>query len=152
MQTPLHSLGVQIYADGADKAGILELYSNSLIKGMTTNPTLMKKAGSGSPRRVFRAMLREIIQHDHLPGYTLTEEPGDIICVQRRRLIEDDAPVTLGPTLSPATQDAARDLAPGWDVYALEAEWRAFWVSSGRPRLTSADKAYLGWVKGRVLR
>ena len=115
-------------------------------------PLLHEKAGSDAPVRVFRAAVRRMIEADTLPDYTLSEEPGDIILVERRRLIEDDAPVTLGPTFAPATQDAARELAPGWDVYALEAEWRAFWVSSGRPKLTSADKAYLGWLKGRVLR
>jgi transaldolase len=41
----LNSLKIQIYADGADKAGILDLYGKSYIKGLTTNPTLMKKAG-----------------------------------------------------------------------------------------------------------
>ena len=38
-------LKVQIFADGADKSGMLEMYANSLVKGLTTNPTLMKKAG-----------------------------------------------------------------------------------------------------------
>jgi len=38
-------LKVKIFADGADKAGILEMYRNPLIKGFTTNPTLMRKAG-----------------------------------------------------------------------------------------------------------
>jgi hypothetical protein len=38
-------LKVQIYADGADKNGILDLYALPYIKGLTTNPTLMKKAG-----------------------------------------------------------------------------------------------------------
>jgi transaldolase len=41
----LDNLKIQIFADGADKAGILDLYSKSYIKGLTTNPTLMKKAG-----------------------------------------------------------------------------------------------------------
>lgn len=41
----LTDLTTKIYADGADKAGMLELYGNPLIKGLTTNPTLMKKAG-----------------------------------------------------------------------------------------------------------
>jgi transaldolase len=39
------SLRVKIFADGADMKGILELRRNPLIKGFTTNPTLMKKAG-----------------------------------------------------------------------------------------------------------
>ena len=41
----LDQLNVQIYADGADKSGILDLYAQSYIKGLTTNPTLMRKAG-----------------------------------------------------------------------------------------------------------
>jgi transaldolase len=36
---------VKIFADGADLQGILALYKNPLIKGFTTNPTLMRKAG-----------------------------------------------------------------------------------------------------------
>ncbi len=43
--TPLPALKVKIFADGADKAGMLEMYRNPLIKGFTTNPTLMRKAG-----------------------------------------------------------------------------------------------------------
>lgn len=41
----LSTLQVKIFADGADKAGMLEMYRNPLIKGFTTNPTLMRKAG-----------------------------------------------------------------------------------------------------------
>lgn len=35
----------KLFADGADQAGIFEMYANPLIKGFTTNPTLMRKAG-----------------------------------------------------------------------------------------------------------
>ena len=38
-------LGIKIYADGADLDGIREMAENPLIKGFTTNPTLMRKAG-----------------------------------------------------------------------------------------------------------
>lgn len=41
----LQQLKVRLFADGADKAGILELYANPLLAGLTTNPTLMRKAG-----------------------------------------------------------------------------------------------------------
>ena len=41
----VEKLNVQIFADGADKLGMLEMYNKSFIKGLTTNPTLMKKAG-----------------------------------------------------------------------------------------------------------
>ena len=36
---------IKLFADGADKVGMLEMYKNPLIKGFTTNPTLMRKAG-----------------------------------------------------------------------------------------------------------
>jgi len=39
------NLNVKIFADGADKVGMLEMAAKSYIKGLTTNPTLMKKAG-----------------------------------------------------------------------------------------------------------
>src|SRR5271169_3704689 len=41
----LDNLQVEIFADGADKDGMLNLYGNPLVKGLTTNPTLMRKAG-----------------------------------------------------------------------------------------------------------
>lgn len=44
MKTVPH-LNVKLFADGADKAGILEMCRKPYIKGFTTNPTLMKKAG-----------------------------------------------------------------------------------------------------------
>ena len=39
------NLKVKLFADGAEKAGMVEMYNNPLISGFTTNPTLMKKAG-----------------------------------------------------------------------------------------------------------
>lgn len=41
----IESLRVKIFADGADLTGIRKLAQDSLIKGFTTNPTLMRKAG-----------------------------------------------------------------------------------------------------------
>jgi len=41
----LEEIPIQIFADGADEKGILELYNKSYVKGLTTNPTLMKKVG-----------------------------------------------------------------------------------------------------------
>ena len=41
----LENLKVKIFADGADRAGMLEMAGKPFIKGLTTNPTLMRKAG-----------------------------------------------------------------------------------------------------------
>jgi len=107
---------------------------------------LSKKSGSASPRRVFRKMIRDMIAEDHLPDYHLAEEPGDILCVSRRDVVVTPGE---GPFLREGTLEAARALAPGWDVHALQAEWRAVWHRSGRPLLRSPDAAFLGWLKKR---
>ncbi len=111
--------------------------------------TLHDKAGSDAPLRVFRAAVRKIIAANGLPDYALEEEAGDIICISRKGMSADHA--GLAP-LRPDTMDAARVAAPGWDVYALESEWRGFWATSGRQPLRSADAAFLGWLKGRITR
>ncbi len=59
MQNPLLNLKVKVFADGADKPGMLTLYANSLIKGLTTNPTLMKKAGITD----YESFAKEILRH-----------------------------------------------------------------------------------------
>lgn len=38
-------MSIEIYADGANLKGIIELNKNPLIEGITTNPSLMRKAG-----------------------------------------------------------------------------------------------------------
>jgi transaldolase len=43
--TRLLDLKIKIFADGADRTGMLDLYRNPQIKGFTTNPTLMRSAG-----------------------------------------------------------------------------------------------------------
>jgi len=55
----LKDLKVKIFADGADKAGMLQLNANPLIQGLTTNPTLMRKAGITE----FEVFARDILQN-----------------------------------------------------------------------------------------
>ena len=54
-------LTIKIFADGADKAGMLEMYAKPYIKGFTTNPTLMRKAGI-SDYKAFALDILESIQ------------------------------------------------------------------------------------------
>jgi transaldolase len=50
-------LSVKLFADGADKAAMLELYALPYIQGFTTNPTLMRKAGITN----YKGFAREIL-------------------------------------------------------------------------------------------
>lgn len=50
-------LRVKLFADGADKAAMLELYARPYIQGFTTNPTLMRKAGVTN----YKAFARDVL-------------------------------------------------------------------------------------------
>ncbi len=57
MTSAIQRLRVKIFADGADKAEMLEMYAKPYIKGLTTNPTLMRRAGIAN----YAAFAREIL-------------------------------------------------------------------------------------------
>jgi len=57
-------IGVRLFADGADKQGMLEMYDNPQVSGFTTNPTLMRKAGVAD----YLAFARDIVG-------TITDKP-----------------------------------------------------------------------------
>ncbi len=57
---PVDQLSVKIFADAADRDGMLELSRVSYIRGFTTNPTLMRKAGVTDYRRFAREVLAAI--------------------------------------------------------------------------------------------
>ena len=54
------TLKVKIFSDGADKTSMLEMYSKPYIKGLTTNPTLMKKIGITDYRAFCKDVLTSI--------------------------------------------------------------------------------------------
>ena len=54
----ISNLKIKLFADGADLAGIKEMYQNPFIKGFTTNPTLMRKAGIQD----YKAFAYQVIQ------------------------------------------------------------------------------------------
>ncbi len=78
----LTDLKIQIYADGADKAGILELYTKPYIKGLTTNPTLMNKAGI----KDYEAFSRDILQSVTAKPISLEVFTDDLVEMKRQAL------------------------------------------------------------------
>jgi transaldolase len=57
---PLDQLKVKIFADGADLVSMLALYRNPIIKGFTTNPTLMRSSGISDYEKFSRKVLENI--------------------------------------------------------------------------------------------
>ena len=56
----IDNLRVKLFADGADKTGMLEMAAKPFIKGLTTNPTLMRKAGITDYRAFALDVLKDI--------------------------------------------------------------------------------------------
>jgi transaldolase len=57
----LEKLPIKIFADGADLEGIIDLYRKPFIKGLTTNPTLMRKVGISDYEVFARSVLESVI-------------------------------------------------------------------------------------------
>jgi transaldolase len=80
----LSELQVRIFADGADKDGMLEMYRNPLIKGFTTNPTLLRKAGVSDYRTFALDILKTI--PDRPMSFEVLSDEFDEMEVQAQKI------------------------------------------------------------------
>lgn len=115
---------------------------------------LKKKCGATSQdfefRRLVGLICKEDSLHNHMPDYAVTLEGNNIRFVNRKTMKTLPYPeATLFPILDAETYHDAKTVAPGYDIYYLEQEWRKFWVESGKPELKSADAAFIGFCKRR---
>lgn len=74
---PLQGLTVKVFADGADRTGMINLYNNPLISGLTTNPTLMRKAGI-SNYEVFAKEILGVITEKPISFEVFSDEPDEM--------------------------------------------------------------------------
>jgi plasmid replication initiation protein len=115
---------------------------------------LRKKCGSASSEKEFRRLVCQICdedaEHGHMPDYAVTIE-GDTVRFLNRSVARPAAlpPPISYPVLDAETYHDARTVAPGWDVYFLEQEWRRFWYESGQPELANPDAAFIGFCRNR---
>jgi hypothetical protein len=112
---------------------------------------LHKKTGAGSHYREFKSMVKELAANDHLPEYQVTLMEADMVIFRNRMALQPKAALPY-PKLDPEAYHDAQTAAPGFDVYALEQEWRDWWVESGMPELGHPGKAFVGFCKKRYLR
>src|SRR5215207_3633054 len=84
MTSQVEALSVKIFADGADREGILELVADPMIKGFTTNPTLMRQAGITD----YEAFARDILVSvpDHPFSLEVFSDDFDEMGEQARRI------------------------------------------------------------------
>jgi transaldolase len=107
------ALRVEVFADGADRAGIENLALNPVIKGFTTNPTLMRASGVGD----YEAFAREVLPlvGDRPISFEVFADDFDEMIRQGRRIatwgnqVFVKIPVT--DTLGRASSDVVRTLS-----------------------------------------
>jgi plasmid replication initiation protein len=113
---------------------------------------LRDKCGSGSTTKEFRRLISKIIEddamYDHLPDYGITVEGDNVIFRPKADDIVTPLPFRELRLKNSDTYVEARRLAPGWDIYMLENEWRS-WVYDKAIVVKNADKHFLAFCKKR---
>jgi Replication initiator protein A len=109
---------------------------------------LHKKTGASSHLREFKSMVKELAELDHLPDYRIALDDNMVLFRNRLSIRVEPAAIRY-PILDTEAYFQAKQVAPGYDVYFLEQEWRNWWVDSGMPELGSPAKAFIGFCKQR---
>ena len=79
------SFPIKIFADGADLAGIIDLYRKPFIQGRATNPTLMRKVGISD----YEAFARSVLEKCHRDKPISFEVFSDEFPEMRRQALEN---------------------------------------------------------------
>jgi len=119
---------------------------------------LHKKCGSGSTIREFKRILKKVIdmdmQHNHMPDYAVRwtdelEEKVSFISRESIQALKPKKPITIEHKifLDADAYDEARKVAPEWDIYHLEAQWRDWMAMSDNPSPKNPNRAFIGFCK-----
>jgi plasmid replication initiation protein len=114
--------------------------------------TLQKKCGSNSTDKEFRRLVRTIVTQDrlyaHIPDYAIELTDTDMVVFTNRgklaELPSKEVPAgSVVRRLKPEAYARARDVAPEWDVYYLEQEWRDWMTEPPR----DPEAAFVGFCR-----
>lgn len=113
--------------------------------------TLHIKSGSKASLREFRRGLKSMVKENALPDYVIEfdDEKDQVIFKNREKWWDKRKQSGNYIHLKPDTYQEARSVAPSYDIYYLEQEWRSWWHESGEPDLKSPDKAFIAFCAKR---
>ena len=110
---------------------------------------LQLKCGSASTLKEFRRLVGTIIEedqlHSHMPDYSIRFEGDNVVFHSRasmQKVIQRLPPQFTG-YISGDGYEEAKLVAPGWDVYYLEREWREWITEPSR----NVDAAFVGFCR-----
>ena len=130
----------RIYEIARKHCGNQESFKISLDK-------LQLKVGSSSALWEFRRSIREIITDNHLPDYEIALSDDDHVAFTNR---DKKHLATIGQTgfilLKPETYEKAKLAAPGWDIQALEQQWRE-WIAKKKEPPKRPDSAFVAFCR-----
>ena len=108
MMPHMRGLGVKIFADGADIAGIVSLAEDPIVKGFTTNPTLMRAAGV-SDYVAFAHRVLQVVTEAPISFEVFSDEFADMERPRKRAVrLYANGQRMAGPERKPADRGAAR--------------------------------------------
>ena len=116
--------------------------------------TLHERTGSKSSSREFKRMIKAIIEdHAHIPDYTF-ELIDETVYIRPReefqgRYSSGTEATTLPFRLKLQTYENAQRLAAGWDIYAIEADWRTM-LEKKNTTPETPDGSFIAYVKWYV--
>jgi transaldolase len=145
-------LKVKIFADGADKAGMLDMASKPYIKGLTTNPTLMRKAGIKSYKDFALDILSEV--KDKPISFEVFSDDFDEMERQALEIASWGENVYVKIPVMNTKQEPAYDLAAKLSNQGVKLNVTALMtnaqVKNVAERLNSSIPSYISVFAGRV--
>ena len=112
---------------------------------------LQMKCGSSSTEKEFRRLVQNIVRQDeaygHMPDYAVRLD-GNMVSFFNRRLDEPvEIPAFSAVRLDQEAYHDARTVAPGWDIYVLEQEWRSWMAEMDSEPPRNPTKAFVGFCR-----
>lgn len=132
----------RIYELARKHCGQQRMWRISLVR-------LQEKCGSASKLKEFRRLVQKIADEDahygHMPDYAIALDEADMVTFRNRTIPEAASAVEI--VLDPEAYHDARTVAPGWDVYVLETEWRSWLVEYDLEPPRNPAKAFVGFCR-----
>src|SRR5579864_892729 len=150
--TPVSELRVKIYADGADLQGMMEMSRHPWIKGFTTNPTLMRKAGVTDYRTFAMNALKAI--PDRPISFEVFSDEFEEMAYQAREIATWGGHVYVKIPVSNTRRESSIDLIHALTVAGIKVNVTAVLaldqVRDVVAALVGGSPAYVSVFAGRV--
>lgn len=104
------------------------------------------KIGTTAPIRKLRAQIREVVEDNHLPDYEVSLSDDVVTFSSRTWKLHATLKQTGFLLLKPETYEKAKLAAPGWDIHALEQQWRE-WITKKKEPPKRPDSAFMAFCR-----